>query len=335
MKLKPQQSPHILHTDSTTSIMGDMLIAMICLYVMAFYYYGVRSILVGLTAVITCFLSQVLYLVLMGKKKEINLRDLSPIVTGLIISLMLPASIPFSIVVSISMFAILVAKAPFGGTGENLFNPAAAGLAFGAVCWSNQVFSYPQPFHALPVIMDNSVHLVQNPAAVLKLGGVPSYNFSEIIFGNVPGPMGATSILVILACLIFLISRKTVKWYLPASFIGTVAVIAFLFPRSSISRGQSVLFEICSGSLLFAAVFMLGDPVTSPKRELGRILYGIAAGIVVMLARYYGAFPQGICFALLLVNSFCILFDFFSEKIYSMKRRNLREFKFTFGKALR
>ncbi len=335
MKFKPQQAPHIFHTDSICSIMGDVLITTVCLYFMAFYYYGIRSLLIGFTAVATCCLSQMLYMTMMGKKDEINLRDWSPAVTGMIISLMLPASIPFSAVIIICMFAILVAKAPFGRTGENLFNPAAAGIAFGVVCWGPQMFSYPQPMHSLPIIIDESVRLVSNPSSMLKLGGIPPYTFSEIIFGNVPGPMGATNILVITACLIFLLCRGTVRWHQPVAFIAVCTVFAFLFPRISYSRGQSVLFELFSGSLLFAAVFMLNDPVTSPKREIGRLMYGAAAGIITMLARYFGSFPQGACFAILLVNSMCLLFDMFSEKIYTMKRRELREFKFTFGKAIR
>ncbi|MEG2039460.1 MAG: RnfABCDGE type electron transport complex subunit D, partial [Oscillospiraceae bacterium] len=321
MKLIPQQPPHIRHSDSNKSIMGDILIAMTGLFFMAAYFYGFRAIAIGLTAVSTCIAAQIFCDLLMGR--ELNMRDWSPIVTGMIIALMMPATISLKIVISVCMFAILIAKAPFGGTGENLFNPAAAGLAFGTLCWNTEMFSYPLPLHTLPMLINDTVKLAQNPAAVLKLGGIPSYTMSELLFGNVPGPMGATNILVIVACLIFLIARKSVKWYLPVSFISAVSIMAFLFPRASITRFGSVAFELFSGSLLFACVFMLSDPVTSPKRDIGRIFYGIAGGITAMCVRYFGVYAQGICFALLLVNALAPIFDQLCERIYAMKRRDL------------
>lgn len=312
--------------------MTDVIIAMAPLYIMAVYYYGLRPLLLAVASVLTCIVCQGLCSLLQGRR--LNVRDLTPIVTGMMIPLMLPASINFTVVIMICLFAILVAKAPFGGTGENLFNPAAAGLAFGAICWSEQFFSYPMPFYTLEIFGNEAVRTGQNPATVLALGGVPSYDLSEILFGNVPGPMGAANILVIVACLVFLISRRVIKWYTPVSFLAAAALMAAIHPRAGFGAQESVLFELCSGSLLFGAAFMLGDPVTSPKRPLGRLLYGLAAGVFAMVIRWEGVFEQGIYFAILFANALSPFFDYISEQSYKLKRRDLREIKAAIRKAV-
>ena len=237
------------------------------------------------------------------------LGDLSPVVTGLVIAMLLPASIPYYIPAAAALFAILVVKQPFGGTGNNLFNPAAAGFAFAAVCWPQVIFRYPQPLERLEASGAVTARLMEGSAYTLKLGGIPSIDWQELLLGNFAGPMGATHILVMATCLIFLLARKTVDWRIPLGFVLSAAVYSFFFARIPTSPLNSVCFELFSGSVMFTAIYMITDPVTSPKTGWGRFVYGLIAGLFTMLFRYYGGFEQGGMFAVLVCNSLSFAID--------------------------
>ena len=297
----------MLSRESSATLMGDMIIAMLPLLVMACYFYGYRPVSVTLAAVITCKIADMFGNLL--SRRQLMIADLAPIVTGMMIAMLLPASIPFYIPVAASLFAVLVVKQPFGGTGNNLFNPAAAGFAFAAACWPADVSRYPQPLERLEAAAEVSVRLMEGSAYTLKLGGVPSIEWQELVLGNYAGPMGATHILVMMTCLIYLLVRKTVDWRLPAGFLFSAAFIAFFFARIPTSPINSVCFELFSGSVMFFAVYMVGDPVTSPKTRTGRLIYGLLAGALTMILRYYGGFEQGGMFALLMLNAFSYTID--------------------------
>lgn len=324
MQLIPRNAPHIRHSDNNKTVMGDAISALIPLYVIAFCYYGPRVLVLLAVSVLTCCILDGLANFVVHR--YYNFRDFSPIVTGLIIPLMMPATAQYRMVVVTGAVAILVAKAPFGGVGENFFNPAAAGLAFAAACWPEKMFSYPLPFSSLPLWDTAAVQVSNSAAFSLKLGGVPNANLQDMLLGLLPGPMGATSALVILACLLFLAYRRTIRLTLPLSFLGAAALFAYVFPRTSADAGMGVLWELLSGSLLFGAVFMFTDPVTSPKRRSSCALYGAVSGLVTMIFRYYGGFEQAVPFALLLMNATMPLFDWAVETMAtSLKRRDQDE----------
>ena len=201
------------------------------------------------------------------------------------------------------------------------------------------MFSYPLPFDRIPLwgqaassgqlvyqAGEMSVRLYQNPVFVLKVGGIPTNSLSEMLLGNYPGPMGATNILVLLACLCYLIYRGTVRWQLPISFLASCAAVVLLFPRESTDRIQSLLYELMSGLLLFAAVFLLSDPVTRPKRDSALIVYGIFAGIITMFCRYSGGFEESVTFAILLANAVMPAIDRHDEELHRLLRRKRLEF---------
>lgn len=324
MQLTNQNAPYIKSRETCRTVMGDAIIALLPLYLMAYYFYGHRSIALGLLSVFTCLAADCLCVLLRGKR--INLRDFSAVVTGMIIPLLLPATIPYHIVVIGGIFAIVFVKQPFGGVGQNLFNPAAGAFALMAISWPEHVFFYPVPLQQID-LLGESAKLVEGAAHTIKLGGVPVINTLDMVTGNFAGPMGATNILVLSTCLIYLIFRKTVSWQTPVTFLGTVAVIAYFFPRIPATGMQSVTLEMLSGTLMFGAVFMLTDPVTSPKRGLSKYLYGAVAGIVTMVFRRYGGYEQSVMFAILLMNAFSPVFDRLSEKIIKPLRRGHLEFK--------
>ncbi len=322
MKLKASYAPHIRYSENAQTLMDDTVIVLAVLYVMAFFYYGVVALHAGLVSILTCYLADCICTKLRGQK--INFRDHSAIVTGMILPLLMPAGIHMVAIISAGLFAIVIAKQVFGGVGQNIFNPAAAGFAFTALCFPGQMFSYPMPFDRLPILTETASKLVRGPAYALKFGSIPTNDLVDMLLGNFAGPMGATNILVILACLLFLIFRKTVRWQLPVSFLGTAALYAFFFPRISLSPLQSVAYELMSGMVLFVGVFVITDPVTSPKRDSSKLLYGIVAGLMAMLFRQYGGFEDSSIFAVLLMNAFAPLIDLISEYIHKAVRKGGR-----------
>ncbi len=202
--------------------MGDAIIAMSVIYAMAVYYYGLRASVLLLVSVSASVAADALCVLVSGRRQ--NPRDLSAIVTGMVLPLMMPATIDYWIAAVAALFAIVVAKHPFGGTGHNIFNPAAAGFSFVAICFGSRLFTYPLPsalntsalgfsLVKLPLsgLPPESVWGV-SPAFTLALGGIPAYGMVDMAFGNFPGPMGATNILVLLTCLLYLVLRRRVSW---------------------------------------------------------------------------------------------------------------------------
>lgn len=313
-KFKSENPPHIRHHESNRTMVGDVIIALVPLYFMAYFYYGARSLLLGLTGVAAALITDIIGNFILGRR--VNPRDYSAIATGLILPLLMPATVPYSILITAAIFGIAVAKCPFGGFGQNIFNPAAAGFAFVAICWPVSIFSYPAPFESISMSGAITGKLVQSMAYTMKVGGIPSYDHTELLFGSFAGPMGATNILVIITCLLFLLFRNTVRFHLPIGFFSSVALCALLFPRNGMDGVQSVVFEMCSGMLLFVGVYMLNDPVTSPKRDSSKLVYGVLAGICTMLFRRIGGFEESVVFALLFMNVFSSLIDILNERIH-------------------
>lgn len=314
--------PHIRHKDSNKTMMDDVLIVLAAIYFMATYYYGLRAAALGVFAALLALVCDAVCSLLLGK--GINPRDHSSLVTGLLLPLLMPASISYAVVAVAVVFALLVVKYPFGGVGSNLFNPAAGGFAFVAICFQQQVFSYPLPLERLGVFSAYTGRAVLSAAYTLKAGGIPTGgNLLDMLLGNVAGPMGATNVLVVCACLLYLIVRGTVRWQAPVCFLGVSAVFAFLFPRAAMPGAESVLYELFSGFLILGAVVMLTDPVTSPKRGGAIALYAALAGVITMLFRRYGGFEESFAFSLLLCNAFAPCFDIADEFLYrSIRRRD-------------
>lgn len=343
MKLKQVPAPHIRFQESSITIQSDVILLLAVLTGMACFFYGIRALAVCLLSAACCVAADALCVCLRGRRP--NPRDLSPVVTGMVIALAMPATVSYKIVATASLFAIMIVKHPFGGTGHNPFNPAAAGFSFAAICWPQQVFSYPMPFERLslagqysdklqsfvyslgaaPNVQEVAVKLYQNPVTVLRAHALPTNDLFEMLLGNFPGPMGATNILVILTCLCYLLFRGTVRWQLPVSYLASCGLIAFLFPRTFAVGALPVFYEMMSGLVLFGGVFMLTDPVTSPRRESSMLLYGVFAGLITMLFRYFGGFDESVTFAILFSNAFVPVIDRRMEILYRLIRRKRLE----------
>ncbi len=323
MILQPKPAPHIRSAVSNQSVMGDVILTLMALYVMAAFYYGPRALALGLCGVLTCWAADFVCVTL--RRMRFNPRDLSPAVTGMIIPLLMPATVGFSVVAAAGLFAICFVKHPFGGLGYNIFNPAAGGVAFAMVCWPTAMFSYPGHFIDLAPFTPVTTALSTGDAYTLYLGGVPTTDFNNILLGLMPGPMGAANVLVILACMVYLVARGTVRLQQTAFCLGTVALLAFFFPRADVPGLLSVFYELFCTSVVFCAVFMLTDPVTSPKRGMAKALYGLAAGVVIMLFRWHGGYEETAPFALLLINGTSHLFDRLMELWAARERRLMHD----------
>ena len=266
---------------------------------MAVYLYGLRPLIMMTAAVLLSVLSDVLVCAI--RKNKYEGRDLSSVMFAVTFVLMLPASLRYEIVMFGTLFTLLI-KHAFGGYSGCVFQPAAFGLAASAICWPDEIFRYPRAFFPISIRFDSGAMLYDAPAYTIKNGGIPIIDKMDFLLGNYPGPMAATFCIVLLAILIFLIICGVTTWHIPVTFLLTVAAYAFVFPRVAATRMDSVIYEIISGVIVFGAVYIVSDPITSPINVKAKLMYGFLLGIATMLFNHYGVFQLGVCFAVLLVN---------------------------------
>ena len=297
-------------------------------FAMALYLYGARVAALCLTALVTANLCDRIVALLRGLPYDKTESSSMPI--AMVLTLLLPASVPYYVVMVSVAAAVLLGKAAFGGYGVYPFNPSALGFAIAAVSWPDEVFRYPTPFTDLTIFSTENATLVDGAAHTLRAGGVPNINLLDLILGNYAGSMGASAALVLVACALYLWMRKRITLAAPLGFLATYAALAYLFPRLG-DIGLSwpwhfvrlrllmTLYELLSGAVLFAAVFLVNEPVTIPKSGAARLAYGVILGIVTMLFRYYGTYDLSVCFAVLCVN----ILSGWLDRVFS--RRIVRE----------
>ena len=307
--LKPSVAPHLRRTERPFYQAGGVLLCLVPLVAFSCLYYGFRSAVVVGVGALTAMLVEVLCCLVAGRRP--TLTDGTAAVTGALIGSMMSPLTPFWTPVMGAAFAIGVAKMPFGGTGRNVFNPAAAGMAFCAICFPTRLFIYPDPAlqQTLPMMDTSSVLTALSPAAQLSNSGHSTYDWYSLLSGNFPGPIGSAGIVVLIACALFLYVRGSSSLLITVPYLLICGAGAALFPRAAITPTNSVMLELCTGLLLFTGVFLLGDPVTAPRHWLARIVYGCMAGGLVMLLRHYGRFECCEFFAVLLVNAFSPVLD--------------------------
>lgn len=308
--LKPSSAPYLRNAQRPAYQSYGVLLCLIPLITLSYVHYGVRPLLLILSGALgAVFTEFVCGLFRHGRPK---VSDATCIVTGSLIGAMMSPLTPFWVPMIGSAFAIGVAKMPFGGTGRNIFNPAAAGMAFCAVCFPTRLFVYPDPAftNSLPLWNTSAVVTAASPTAQLNSGGTTSYGWVSLLSGDFPGPIGSIGVLILLACAVYLFMRHSASPLILLPYLLVCTIIAALFPRvASVDTVTSISLELCTGLLLFSGVFLLNDPVTAPRFWLARILYGVLAAIATMLLRHFGRFECSEFFAVMLVNSFSPLLD--------------------------
>ena len=268
--------PHFRDGEKTYRIMGCVLLPLICAIALSTYYYGARVIVISLISVASCVLSEWLFQRLTLRKMTIG--DLSAVVTGLLLACTLPPSIPVWMPVVGGVFAIVVVKQLFGGLGKNFMNPALAARAFMTLSWPLSFATWPKVHTILPLFKTVDVISSATPLSALRNGAMPDTNLLQMFIGERGGSIGETAAVVLLAGGILLLVTRVITWHIPVSFIGTVALGAWLFPRVSYGGGEYILMELLSGGLLLGAIYMATDYSSSPVNPLGKIIFGIGCG---------------------------------------------------------
>lgn len=288
----------------TRAYMLDMLIMMVPLAVMAVVHYGARPLALMVLGVLSAVVFERVGYAVMRRPSELG--DFSAVFTGLAIALVMPASAPLWLPVAGAAFAIIAVKLPFGSAANTPFIPAAAGIAFLTVCWSDLFFTYPVVSTDVAVTGSEAFREGSSLAAMLRVGdsGAPTLmNFFNIISGGMPGPMGATCTTALFGAAVYLLIRRPRQIIAPAAFVAICSLFAIIFPRVMSGRKASLTMEIASGMLVFAALFFMTDPATTPKKPIQQLIYGLIGGALCMALRYFGAYEEGACFAVLLMNA--------------------------------
>lgn len=293
-----KRAPYIKHPDNVRNIMTDVIIALVPVVLWGVYAFGARALSVIAVSVIASVLTETA--VTFVTKKHITVLDLSAVVTGLLLALSLPVTVPLYIPAVGAVFAVGVVKCAFGGLGGNFVNPALAGLVF-------LKLTFPEKF-ALTKIPFTDTVTGATPLVSLKDGLLPEDSLYDMLVGNAAGAIGEVSTILILIGGIYLLVRGIIGWQIPTAVIGSVAALTVFFSQNA-SGMMFVFAELTSGGLFLAAFFMATDPVTSPMRPVGKLIYGVMIGAVTVLLRYYGGSPEGVAYAVLTANLFVGVID--------------------------
>ena len=313
-------SPHVKSQRTTHFFMQDVILALMPVLIAGVVFFSYRALVLVLISVISCVFFEGLYSKLLNKPS--TLKDYSAVVTGLILGLNLSVGVPIYFPIIGAAFAIIVVKMIFGGLGKNIVNPAAAARVFLSICFTKSMTTWVAPVTAIgenagSLSLFGNVDVVSSatPLTYLKDAHQISslmmhYSITDLFIGSVGGCIGETCSILLLLGGLFLLVRKVITWHIPVSFVGTVAVLTFLFPQyTTISRIDFMSYHLLSGGLLFGAIYMATDFTTSPTTRLGRVIYGCGCGLITVIIRYFGAYPEGVSFAILIMNFFAWQID--------------------------
>ena len=285
-KLHITSSPHFHSGITTSRIMLDVIISLIPALIAGTVIFGIKALLVVFVCIASCVISEYLFNLII--KKEQTISDLSAVVTGLLLGLNLPVNLPIWQAIVGSVFAIIVVKCIFGGIGCNVVNPAITARVFMLIA-----------FGAMAMPTSFVVDTLSSPTPLEAIANGNTPELTDLVIGKIGGSIGETCVIALVMGGIYLLIRKVITWHIPVAFIGSAFVFSFLFDGFDIMIS---LAWILSGGLFLGAIFMATDYVTSPSTSLGKIIFGIGAGFITVVIRLYGAYPEGVSLAILLMN---------------------------------
>ncbi|MBE6339709.1 MAG: RnfABCDGE type electron transport complex subunit D [Bacteroidales bacterium] len=305
-KLTISPSPHVHSSDSVKRNMYGVLLALLPALGFSLWVFGLDSLRVVLISIVSCVLIEFLVQKFIMKVKT-TICDGSAAVTGLILAFNLPSNLDWWIIVVGALFAIGVCKMTFGGLGQNIVNPAIAGRVFLLVSFPAQMTTWPMP-HAVDgttgatplAMMKEGLKSGQSVSEIMAANGMPSY--SDMLLGNMGGSLGEMAAIALIVGLVILLCAKIITWHIPVSILATVFVFAGILNLCDPESYASPVFHLLTGGVLFGAIFMATDYVTSPMAPSGMIIYGVGIGILTVLIRTFGAYPEGVSFAILIMN---------------------------------
>ncbi|MBE6963532.1 MAG: RnfABCDGE type electron transport complex subunit D [Ruminococcaceae bacterium] len=315
LKLIATSNPHIRGSETTRSIMLDVIVAMVPALVWAVLVFGLKALTLTAVSVIACVFFEWLYRVLMKKPQSVG--DLSAVVTGMLLALISPVTINYWMIIIGDFFAIIVVKQLFGGIGKNFINPALAGRAFLVGSYAGAMTSWWNPaVGKAPLFGTPEIDSFATPMSYLKNGDLESlkglYGIKEMFLGQHGGSMGEISALLLLIGGVYLIWRKVINWQTPVAYIGTVAVISFLFPKAGTGL-EWMLYSVFGGGLMLGAFFMATDYATSPVTKKGQLIFGIGCGLFTVFIRYFGSYNEGVCYSIMVMNCCTALIDKYTK----------------------
>ncbi|MBQ9521540.1 MAG: RnfABCDGE type electron transport complex subunit D [Oscillospiraceae bacterium] len=313
LKLIATSSPHIRGEQTTQSIMRDVLIALCPALLFACYNFGVRALSVTAFSAAACVFFEWAYRRLMNKPQSVG--DLSAVVTGVLLAFVCPVQIPYWTICIGDFFAIILVKQLFGGIGCNFVNPALAGRAALLASYAGIMTTWANPVGKFAAVLGSTadVTTTATPLAQLKGGTaaflMSKYSVGDMFLGTIPGSVGEVSALALLIGFAWLLYRKIINWQTPVFYIGTVAVLAFLFPRGGLGNFDWMIYNVLGGGLILGAVFMATDYATSPVTAKGQAIFGVGCGLFTIAIRYFGSYNEGVCYSIMVMNLFVPLID--------------------------
>lgn len=313
-------SPHLHSQDSTKKLMRGVIIALLPAFAISVLMFGWRSLIVTAVAI----LSSILFEFLIQKyllKKKLSINDNSALLTGMLLAFCLPVNIPLGLVVLGSLVAIGVGKMTFGGIGNNPFNPALVGRVFLFVSFPVKMTSWPIPMGFKTALTDATTGAtplgiitegLRNEETVDKImESIPSS--MDMFYGKMGGSLGEVAAIALILGFLYLLIKKIISWHIPVSIVGTVILLTGILWLVNPEQNADPVFHILTGGLLLGAIFMATDYVTSPMTPKGMIIFGIGIGLLTVIIRRYGAYPEGVQFAILIMNAFVPLINSYAK----------------------
>ena len=309
-------SPHIQDDQSVKKIMYNVILAMIPALLVSFYYFGYGAVKVTLISVASCLLFEYLIQRFLIKGKT-SINDCSAMITGVLLAFNVPSNLPVWIIIIGAFVSIGIAKMSFGGLGKNPFNPALVGRVFLLISFPVQMTSWPKPIESARQLTDAVTG--PTPLAVVKEGinngeavsdlmtKIPTY--VDMLLGNSGGSLGEVSAITLIIGGIYLLFKKIITWHTPVSFIGSVVIFSGILWLVNPEQFVNPLFHLVTGGLMLGVFFMATDMVTSPMSAKGMLIFGAGIGILTILIRVFGAYPEGVSFAILIMNAFVPLIN--------------------------
>ncbi|MCD6527270.1 MAG: RnfABCDGE type electron transport complex subunit D [Desulfuromonas sp.] len=311
-QLYMSSSPHVHSGETTQDIMRAVIYALLPACVLSIYYFGLEALLVLLLCTAGCLTTEAVCCVL--SKRAMTLSDGSAAITGILLALNLPASSPWWLALFGSIIAVTIGKQVFGGLGHNPFNPALVARVVLLISFPVQMTSWTSPTplgHGLDALTA-ATPLGEMKTSVMLTGQLPASahsGFSDYLIGNMAGSIGEVSALAVLLGGLYLLKKKVITWEIPASYLGSVILFGGMFWLIDSQRYPDPLFHLLTGGLLLGAFFMATDMVTTPITRSGMLIFGVGCGVITVLIRLFGGYPEGVSFAILLMNGATPLID--------------------------
>ncbi len=317
-KLLISPSPHVHSGDSIEKNMYGVLIALIPAFICSVLFFGMGALVVTLTSVIACVVFEYLIQKFLLKQQP-TVFDGSAIITGVLLAFNVPSNLPVWIIVIGALVAIGIGKMSFGGLGCNIFNPALVGRVFLLISFPVQMTTWPvaaglntsyldAQTGATPLaLMKEALKTGQSVSDVMASGGIGSYR--DLFLGNMGGSLGEVAAIALLIGLAFMLFRKIITWHIPVTIFATVFIFAGILHLCNPEQFADPIFHLLTGGLMLGAIFMATDYVTSPMSTKGMVIYGIGIGIITVVIRVFGAYPEGMSFAILIMNAFTPLLN--------------------------